>query len=200
MADEVEQVHLETRAEWRAWLAEHHASSTGVQLVSWRSSTGRPAVGYVESVCEALCFGWVDSVARSLDDERTMQYFSPRKPRSGWARTNKARVEQLRADGLMTEAGERAIATAVANGAWSLLDDVENAIEPDDLRAALDALPEARRGWDAFPPSARKVMLEWLVRAGTPATRAKRLAAVVDGAAVGTRAYPPARPAASKGS
>jgi uncharacterized protein YdeI (YjbR/CyaY-like superfamily) len=194
MADEVEQVHAETRAEWRAWLAEHHASSTGVQLVSWRSSTGRPAVGYVESVCEALCFGWVDSVARSLDDERTMQYFSPRKPRSGWARTNKARVEQLRADGLMTEAGERVIATAVANGAWSLLDDVENAIEPDDLRAALDARPDARRHWDAFPPSARKVMLGWLVQARTPGTRTKRVTAVVDGAAAGTRAYPPPRP------
>ncbi|SDT39515.1 Uncharacterized conserved protein YdeI, YjbR/CyaY-like superfamily, DUF1801 family [Friedmanniella luteola] len=199
MAADVEQVHLETRAEWRAWLAEHHATASGVQLVSWRTGTGRPAVGYVESVCEALCFGWVDSVARRLDDERSMQYFSPRKPRSGWARTNKIRVEELRAAGLMTEAGERVIAEAVANGAWTLLDDVEAGIEPDDLRAALDARPAARGHWDAFPPSVRKVMLEWLVQARTAATRDKRLAAVVDRAAEGVRAHPAWRPAGSKG-
>jgi uncharacterized protein YdeI (YjbR/CyaY-like superfamily) len=190
MADEVKQVHLETREQWRVWLAEHHATASGVYLVSWRSGTGRPAVGYEDAVCEALCFGWVDSVARRLDEERGSQYFSPRKPRSGWARTNKARVERLRAEGRMTEAGERAIATAMANGAWTLLDDVENGVEPDDLRAALDARPEARRHWDGFPPSARKVMLEWLVQARTTATRDKRLAAVVGSAADGVRAYP----------
>jgi uncharacterized protein YdeI (YjbR/CyaY-like superfamily) len=195
MADDVERVHLETRAEWRAWLAENHADSRGVNLVSWRTPTGRPAVGYEESVFEALCFGWVDSVGRRLDDERSTLYFSPRKPRSGWARTNKARVEQLRAEGLMTEAGERAIAEAVANGAWTLLDDVENGVEPDDLRAALDAEPDARRRWDAFPPSARKAMLEWLVQARTTPTRDRRLAAVVAQAALGVRAYPPPRPA-----
>lgn len=194
MADEVEQVHLETRAQWRAWLAEHHATARGVQLISWRSGTGRPAVGYVEAVCEALCFGWVDSTSRRLDEERGMQYFAPRKPRSGWARTNKARVEQLRAAGLMTEAGERDIEVAVANGSWTLLDDVEDGLEPDDLRAALDARPEARRHWDAFPPSARKVMLQWLAQARTSGTRTKRLDAVLAGAADGVRAYPPARP------
>ncbi len=197
MAEEVEQVHLETRAAWRAWLAENHATARGVQLVSWRSGTGRPAVGYVESVCEALCFGWVDSVARRLDDERSTQYFSPRKPRSGWARTNKVRVQQLRAAGLMTEAGERAIADAVANGSWTLLDDVEDGIEPKDLQAALDAMPQARRSWDGFPPSARKAMLQWLVLARTARTREQRLAAVVEGAAAGVRAYPPS-PAASR--
>jgi uncharacterized protein YdeI (YjbR/CyaY-like superfamily) len=194
MAEDVEQVHLETRAEWRAWLAEHHATARGVQLVSWRSGTGRPSVGYDEAVCEALCFGWVDSTNRRLDEERGMQYFAPRRPRSGWARTNKARVERLRAEGLMTEAGERVIAEAVANGSWTLLDDVEDGREPDDLRAALDARPEARRHWDAFPPSARKVMLQWLAQARTPGTRDKRVAAVVDGAADGVRAYPPSRP------
>ncbi len=193
MADDVEQVHLETREQWRAWLAEHHATARGVSLVSWRSGTGRPAVGYEEAVCEALCFGWVDSVARGLDAERSAQYFSPRKPRSSWARTNKRRVELLRAEGRMTEAGERAIAEAVANGSWTLLDDVENGVEPDDLKAALDARPEARRHWDGFPPSARKAMLEWLVRARTTATRDKRLAAVVTSAADGVRAYPPAK-------
>lgn len=151
---------------------------------------GRPSVGYVEGVCEALCFGWVDSTARRVDDERSSIYYAPRKPRSGWARTNKARVEQLRAEGLMTEAGERVIAQAVADGSWTLLDDVEDLREPDDLRTALDGDAAARRHWDAFPPSARKAMLTWLVQAKTTATRERRLAEVVGRAAEGVRAYP----------
>ena len=194
MAHDVEQVHLETRATWRAWLAEHHADSPGVHLVSWRSATGRPSVSYEEAVCEALCFGWVDSVARRLDQERTMLYFSPRKPRSGWARTNKARVERLRAEGRMTPAGEAAIAVAMENGAWTLLDDVEELREPVDLRAALDARPAAREQWGGFPPSARRAMLEWLVQARTAKTRERRLDQIVSGAADGVRAYPRPRP------
>ena len=197
MAADVERVHLATRGEWRAWLAEHHADSGGVHLVSWRTPTGRPAVSYEDAVCEALCFGWVDSVARRLDEERTMLYFSPRKPRSGWARTNKARVERLRAEGRMAPAGEAAIAVAVANGGWTLLDDVEELREPDDLRAALDALPPARGSWEAFPPSARRGMLEWLVQARTTETRERRVTEIASWAAEGVRAYPRPRSAST---
>lgn len=197
MADDVERVHLETRAEWRAWLAEHHADSRGVHLVSWRTPTGRPAVSYEDAVCEALCFGWVDSVGRRLDEERTMLYFSPRKPRSGWARTNKDRVERLRAAGLMAPAGEEAIAVAVANGAWTLLDDVEELREPEDLRAALDTRPAAWGHWRAFPPSARRAMLEWLVQARTTSTRDRRLDEIASRAAEGARAYPRPRSAST---
>lgn len=197
MAGDVQRVHLETRAEWRAWLAEHHADSPGVQLVSWRTPTGRPSVSYEDAVCEALCFGWVDSVARRLDEERTMLYFSPRKPRSGWARTNKARVERLRAEGRMTPAGEAVIAVAVANGAWTLLDDVEELREPDDLRTALDAFPAGWDQWRAFPPSARRGMLEWLVQARTAGTRQRRVDEIASRAAEGVRAYPRPRAAPS---
>ena len=181
-------VHAETREQWRSWLAAHHDTAAGAWLVSWRRVTGRPAVGYVESVCEALCFGWVDSVQRSVDEERSRLYFAPRKPRSGWARTNKLRVEELRAAGLMTAAGERAVAVAQANGSWTLLDDVEALVEPDDLRAALDATPPAAEHWDGFPPSARRAILQWLVQARTPATRDRRVAETVRLAALGQRA------------
>lgn len=188
MGEEAPQVHAETGGEWRAWLSEHHATASGVWLVSWRKPAGRPAVGYEESVCEALCFGWVDSVQRKIDEQRTRLYFAPRKPRSGWARTNKRRVEQLRADGLMTAAGERAIAVAQANGAWSLLDDVEELVEPADLGDAFDAAPPAWDQWRGFPPSARRGILEWIVQARTPATRAKRVAESARLAALGQRA------------
>ena len=197
MAHDVERLHVETRAEWRAWLEQHHRDSPGVHLVSWRAPTGRPAVSYEDAVCEALCFGWVDSVARRLDEERAMLYFSPRKPRSGWARTNKARVERLRAEGRMAPAGEEAIAVAVANGAWTLLDDVEELREPDDLSAALDARPTAREHWEAFPPSARRAMLEWLVQARTAGTRERRLDEIASRAAEGVRAYPRPRSAST---
>lgn len=191
MSEEAPRVHLETRDAWRDWLRGHHDTASGVWLVSWRQAVGRPAVGYEDAVCEALCFGWVDSIQRRVDEERTRLYFAPRKPRSGWARTNKRRVERLRADGLMTEAGERAVAVAQANGAWSLLDEVEDLIEPADLRVALDASPPAWEHWRAFPPSARRGILEWIVQARTPGTRAGRVAEAARAAAANQRAHQP---------
>lgn len=174
--DEAPRTHPLTRAEWRQWLAAHHADSTAVWMVSWKAATGRPRVSYDEAVSEALAFGWVDSIPRRLDDERTMLYFSRRKPTSAWSRPNKLRVDELRRQGLMTDAGEQVIAQAQRNGAWTRLDDVEDLVEPEDLAAALDARPEARAHWDAFPPSARRGILEWIVQAKRPATRSRRIA------------------------
>ncbi len=174
--DSAPRTHPLTRAEWRAWLTEHHAGTQGVWLVSWKAATGRPRVSYDDAVSEALAFGWVDSLPRKLDSERTMLYFSRRKPASAWSGPNKKRVEELRRLGLMTEPGERVIAEAMRNGAWSRLDDVENLVEPDDLVAALAGTAGARVNWDAFPPSARRGILEWIVQAKRPATRAQRVA------------------------
>jgi uncharacterized protein YdeI (YjbR/CyaY-like superfamily) len=180
--------HAETRVAWRAWLAENHASVRGVWLASWRNSTGRPAVPYPEVVEEALCFGWIDSTVNILDEKRGLQLLTPRKPRSTWTRLNRQRVAELEAAGLMTEAGRRAVEVAKANGWWTILDPVEDLIEPADLAAALDAVPQARKEWDAFPPSARKMMLWWVVSAAKPDTRARRIATIVSKAAHGVRA------------
>jgi uncharacterized protein YdeI (YjbR/CyaY-like superfamily) len=169
-------VHPLTRAEWRAWLEANHARADGVWLVSYKKATGKPAVTYDESVEEALCFGWVDSKGGKLDDERTMLYFAPRKGRSGWSRPNKGRVERMLAAGLMTPAGLAKIEAAKADGSWSLLDEVEDLVIPPDLGAALDGYPAARANFEAFPRSARRGILEWIVQAKTPATRAKRVA------------------------
>ena len=144
------------RAGWRAWLIANHATSSGVHLVSWRRGSGKTSVGYEEAVEEALCVGWIDSVAGRLDEQRGLQWFSPRRPTSGWARTNKARVERLIAAGLMLPAGLAAIEEAKRNGTWTLLDDVENLVVPDDLAAALAAHPPAREHWDAFSRSRRR--------------------------------------------
>jgi uncharacterized protein YdeI (YjbR/CyaY-like superfamily) len=131
---------------------------------------------YEEAVEEALCFGWVDSRGGRLDERRTRQFYTPRKPGSGWATTNKARVERLQAAGLMAPAGLAAIERAKANGSWTMLDDVENLVVPDDLVAALAAAPPAAANWAAFPPPSRRLMLEWIRQAKRPETRAARIA------------------------
>jgi uncharacterized protein YdeI (YjbR/CyaY-like superfamily) len=189
--DEREQVHIETIADWRRWLEANHARSAGVWLVSWKASTGRPRPTYEESVEEALAFGWIDSKGRTLDDERSMQWFSPRKAGSGWARTNKERIVRLERDGRMTAAGRAIIDQAKADGTWTLLDAVEDLIVPDDLAAAFAANPGARAHWDEFPRSARRALLEWLVQAKRPETRARRIAEVASRAARGERANQP---------
>jgi uncharacterized protein YdeI (YjbR/CyaY-like superfamily) len=194
-----ERVYAADRAAWRQWLLEHHDQPDGVWLVY--DKVPPRALSYAAIVEEALCFGWVDSTSRGLDATRTMLYVAPRKKGSGWARTNKERIERLTAAGLMAPAGAASVERAKADGSWSLLDDVENLTEPAELTAALDAVPEARAAWDAFPPSARKAILQWITVAKRPATRQARIQETVAAAAEGRRAnewQPKAdRPAAS---
>ena len=109
-------------------------------------------VPYEDAIRQALCFGWIDGPVRIFDEETAGLWFSPRRPSSGWAATNKARLIELEAAGLMTEAGIRAVEVSKANGAWTALDRAEAMIEPPELTAALDADPAARANWDAFPP------------------------------------------------
>jgi uncharacterized protein YdeI (YjbR/CyaY-like superfamily) len=180
--------HPTTRAQWRAWLAAHHLEPDGVWVVSWKKATGKPAVTYGDAVEEALCVGWVDSKPASLDDDRGLLWFSPRRSGSGWSRPNKERVERLVAVGLMQPAGLAVVAAARADGSWSMLDAVEDLLEPDDLARALDAEPRARAAWDGFPRSARRGILEWIVQAKRAETRAARVATTVSEAREGRRA------------
>jgi uncharacterized protein YdeI (YjbR/CyaY-like superfamily) len=184
---EGERIHPETRAQWRAWLERHHATSDGVWLVFWRPQSGRTGPTYEDAVQEALCFGWIDSKHTRLDDHRTVLRFSPRKRGSGWARTNKVRIERLLRDGLMTEAGLARIEEAKQDGSWTMLDAVEDLIVPDDLAAAFAEHPGARERWDQLPRSARRAALEWIVQARRPETRAKRVAETAQLTARGER-------------
>jgi uncharacterized protein YdeI (YjbR/CyaY-like superfamily) len=168
-------IHLTTRAEWRAWLEQHHARPEGVWLISSKKATGKPRVAYEEAVEDALCFGWIDSIQRTLDDERAMLWFAPRKPRTGWSKLNKQRIERLTAAGLMAPAGLAKIEAARQDGSWSALDAVEALDIPPDLAAALSSYPSAQTHFDAFPRSVKRSILEWIASAKTPATRAKRV-------------------------
>lgn len=168
-------VHPHDRAAWRAWLIEHHATMRGVHLVSWRRASGRVPLDYAEAVEEALCVGWVDSKGGKLDEVRGMLWFAPRNPRSGWARSNKERVARLIADGRMLPAGQAAIDEAKRRGTWTMLDDVEDLVVPDDLATALAAHPPASDHFAAFSKSARRALLEWIRQAKRPETRARRI-------------------------
>jgi len=180
--------HPLTRAQWRAWLAANHTVDRGVWVCSWRQATGRPRVAYEDLVEEALCFGWIDSTVNTLDDERGLNLMTHRKPKSTWTRLNRRRIASLDRAGLVTPAGWRAVEVAKANGWWTITDPVEDLLEPDDLAAALDDDPDARRQWDRFPPSARKAMLWWVISAVKDDTRARRVAAIVEQARDGRRA------------
>jgi uncharacterized protein YdeI (YjbR/CyaY-like superfamily) len=179
------------RAGWREWLITNHTTASGVYLVSWRRGSSRASVSYEDAVEEALCVGWVDSSGRNLDEERSIQWFARRRPRSLWARSNKERVARLTAAGQMLPAGLAAVEEAKRAGMWTLLDDVEELIVPEDLAAVLEARPTAREKWDEFPLSARRAMLQWVVEARRPETRAKRIAEIADKASRNERAYPP---------
>jgi uncharacterized protein YdeI (YjbR/CyaY-like superfamily) len=183
-----DQVHAKTVAEWRRWLERNHASSTGVWLVSWRTRTGKPQIPYDDAVTEALAYGWIDSKARTVDDDRAALWYCPRKPTSGWSRSNKTRVERLLAEGRMAPAGQIAIDTAKANGAWELLDDVENLVVPPDLATAFRRHKGSAAVWESFPRSVKRAHLEWVVQAKKPETRAKRVQEIAEKAARGERA------------
>lgn len=173
--DAAEHVHATTTAQWRRWLTRHATRSTGVWLVTWKKATGKPRMEYDEAVEEALAFGWIDSLPRSLDAERSLLWFAPRKPKSGWSRINKTRVARLIADGRMTDAGLAKIEQAKRDGSWSKLDDVDALVIPPDLVRALAGHNGASDNFAAFPPSAKRGILEWIGNAKRPETRLRRV-------------------------
>ena len=180
--------HPPSRAAWRAWLEAHHTRDEGVWLVRNKAASGLPALSTDDVVEEAIAFGWIDSVPKKLDAERSLLWVSPRRPGSRWSRLSKERAARMEAAGLLADAGRAAIARARADGTWTALDDVENLVVPDDLAEALDARPPARAEWDAFPPSVRRGILEWVLDAKREATRRRRVAETARLAAAGKRA------------
>jgi len=181
-------IHPKTIDEWRRWLTRHHHDTNGVWLARWKKASGKIPLDYAQIVEEALCFGWIDGVTNTLDDGRQAQLLTPRRRGSGWSPSNKERVERLVADGRMTDAGMRVIEAARADGSWSMQDAAEALIEPPELASALDASPEARRHWDAFPRSPRRALIWWVMSAKRSETRQRRVTTIVEEASQGRRA------------
>lgn len=181
-------IHPLSRAEWRAWLEQHYTRTEGIWLISYKKAAGKPRFEYDEAVEEALCFGWIDSKPNKLDEERSLLWFAPRKPRTGWSKINKERVERLIAQGLMMPAGLAKVEAARQDGSWNALDAIEALEVPPDLAEALSTYAEAAQNFEAFPRSAKRGILEWIASAKKPETRAKRVQETAQLAAQNLRA------------
>jgi uncharacterized protein YdeI (YjbR/CyaY-like superfamily) len=171
--------------EWRQWLEENHQTKTSVWLGYHKVKSGIPSIRYDEAVDEALCFGWIDSTARPIDDISYKQYFCRRKPTSVWSRVNKAKVARFIEQGLMAEAGLASIEIAKQNGSWTILDDAENLILPEALQKALEEQPEAQAYFGALSRTNKRNLLSWLALAKREETLLKRIQDIVDNALEG---------------
>ena len=187
-----ERVEITSLADLHAWLASNYTRTESIWLVSWKKHTGERYVPKSDIVDEALCWGWVDSLPRKLDAERTMVLLSPRKHSSVWSAINKAKVARLAEAGRMQAPGMAKIDAAKANGMWEFLDDVEALEKPDDLIAALAAHPGAADNFDQFPASSQRGILGWIKLAKTGATRQKRISETATLAAQNIMANHPA--------
>ena len=183
------QVTFETVSDLRDWLAANGAMSDGIWAVTYKKAVPDKYISTGEIVDACLSFGWVDSLVRGLDEDRTMLYICPRKAGSNWSRVNKEKVARLIKDGLMTPAGEAVIARSQKDGSWTALDDVEDLIIPPDLQAAFDAAPEAEVNWHAFPRSVKRGALEILLNAKRAETRAKKIIQIVEDSAANRRPF-----------
>ncbi|MGZ8631113.1 MAG: YdeI/OmpD-associated family protein [Actinomycetota bacterium] len=181
-------VEATNRAAWRRWLEGHRDRGRGVWLVIHKRGSTGGSLTYDDAVAEALCFGWIDSKANTLDDERYKLWMAPRKPKSAWSAVNKRRVDELVGSGRMTEAGLATIDAAKADGSWNALDRSDALELPDDLLSAFDRHAGSRGHWDGFPPGARKQILEWIYAAKRDETRAKRIEVTASLAAKNERA------------
>ena len=183
-----EHVEVTSRAQWRAWLTNNHTQTDSIWLVTYKKHTGSRYLPYDAIVEEALCFGWIDSLPRKLDADRTMLLLSPRRPKSPWSKLNKDRVNNMLDQGLMTPAGQEKINQAKADGSWTFLDDVEALIIPEDLASSLAANSQARQYFEAFSPSSKKGILQWIKSAKQTTTRERRIKKTVEMAAQNIKA------------
>jgi uncharacterized protein YdeI (YjbR/CyaY-like superfamily) len=191
-------IYFESPAAFRAWLEANHDSEKEVWVGFWKKATGRQGMNWSQAVDEALCFGWIDGVAKRIDDERHVQRFTPRKPVSNWSVVNIEKMATLRAEGRLRPAGEAAFARRRADrsGVYSFEQRSDPAFEPAQ-QAALEADAAAWAFFQARPPSYRKAATWWVISAKRPDTRARRLATLIADSAAG-ELIKPLRPSPRK--
>ena len=179
---EIETYYPKSRTDWRQWLEKNHQSKQSVWLVFYTKKSTIPSLSWSEAVDEALCFGWIDSTRKTIDEFSFMQFFSKRKLKSNWSKINKEKVANLIDQGFMTEAGLVSIETAKQNGYWTILDEVEELIIPKDLEIAFEKYKGSKDYFLSLSKSTRKIILSWIVLAKQQQTRQKRIDEVVESA------------------
>ncbi len=174
-----EELYFKNATEWREWLHENHNKSAGIYLIFYRVDSPFESMRWEEAVQVAICYGWIDSTVKRIDDERRRQAFGPRKDKSVWSKLNKTYIEKLIAENLMHESGLAKIETAKKNGSWTSLDAVENHEIPEDLQLAFNQNKTALTNYQNFSPSYRKSYLYWLNHAKRQETRNSRIAEII---------------------
>lgn len=180
--ESLETFYPETPEQWRNWLKKNHAREKGIWLVQYNKKSGKPSLSWSEAVDEALCFGWIDSLKKKLNDESSIQYFGKRKPKSTWSKINKQKIERLTAENRMSQAGFDIIILAKENGSWEILDSVEELLIPEDLMLELSKRTDATEFFHGLSKSVKKMMLQWIVLAKRPETRQKRILEIAEAA------------------
>ena len=173
--DEFKDFHPLSRQKWREWLKKNHDKSGGIWFVYYKKAANKPRVTYDEAVEEALCFGWIDSVPRKVDEERSKLLFTPRKRKSVWSKLNKERIVKLIEKGAMTEAGLNKIEAAKKDGSWNALDASDNLTIEKDLAEAFEKNEKAKTNFENFTDGVKKIILQWIYSAKTEVTKAKRI-------------------------
>ncbi|MBF4515934.1 YdeI/OmpD-associated family protein [Flavobacterium sp. ANB] len=181
--NEIETFCPTSQADWREWLHENHNSKQSVWLVCYKKKANIPTITWSDAVDEALCFGWIDSVRKTIDNDRFIQFFGKRKPKSVWSKINKEKVQRLIDDGLMMPAGLECIKKAKENGSWIILDAAEELFVPEDLAKGFEAKPGSEAYFLSLSKSAKKSILQWLVLAKRPETRQNRINEIAELAA-----------------
>lgn len=178
--DKKEHHYFKNADEWREWLHENHSVSKGVHLIFYRVNSGFESMRWEEAVQVAICYGWIDSTVRKLDDDRRIQVFSPRKDKSVWSKLNKTYIKKLLQENLMHESGLAKIETAKKNGSWTSLDAVEELIIPEDLQSAFEQNNIAFENYQQFSKSYKKNYLYWLNQAKREETRNNRIIQIIE--------------------
>jgi len=180
MENEIVSICPNSRQAWREWLEANHESKQAVWLIYYKKKSNLPTVLYSDAVDEALCFGWIDSKAKPIDEEKYMQFFTKRKPKSIWSKINKEKIERLTKEGLMTQAGFEIIEIAKQNGSWNILDESEALIVPEDLKKGFQKSTAAMDYFSSLSRSDKRNILQWLVLAKRQETREKRITEIIE--------------------
>jgi uncharacterized protein YdeI (YjbR/CyaY-like superfamily) len=176
----MEEVYMKTRKAWRGWLKLHHDKSDGIWLVCYKKQTGKPSLEYDDAVEEALCFGWIDSIIKKIDDEKYVRKLTPRKDGSQWSELNKKRIAKLEKQGLMTEAGIAKVRKAKSSGVWDNLTRPEATFQiSGEFKRALDKSGKAKNFFDQLAPSYKRQFIGWVAAAKRQETKAKRIGEAV---------------------
>ncbi len=173
--DNFDDFHPHERGDWRDWLEKNHDKADGIWFVYYKKAAGKPRVSYDEAVEEALCFGWIDSVPRKFDDERSKLLFTPRKPKSVWSKLNKTRIEKLIEKGLVSRFGFEKIEAAQKDGSWNALDKSDNLKIESDLKKEFEENKTAEINFEKFTDSVKRIILSWIYSAKTLETRKRRI-------------------------